>query len=161
MVNTRTTPSMSFMAENGTTFWESFDAINRNQSLCHWPHSAVGEWLWRNVAGINPDPDGPGYRSIIIRPQPTRDVYSCRAKNLSVRGAIEVEWALQNSEFHLDLAVPVGARAKVFFPVGNEDSIRESDIPARKAGSVKFLPMSESGPVFEVQSGRYHFTTKV
>jgi hypothetical protein len=63
-------------------FWESFDAINRNQSLCHWTHSGVGEWLWRNVVGLNSDQEHPGSRSMTIRPRPTKEVYACRAKNL-------------------------------------------------------------------------------
>jgi hypothetical protein len=94
---------------------ENKTACNRNQSLCHWTHSGVGEWLWRNVAGLNPDPDDPGYRSMTIRPQPTKEVHSCRSRYLSVRGAIEIEWAWRGGEFRLDIAVPVGARAKVFF----------------------------------------------
>ena len=94
-----------------------------------------------------------------IRPLPTKEVSSCRATYLSVRGAIEIEWALQGREFRLDIAVPVGARAKVLFPVGDQDSIRESSKPAKKASGVEFLSMSGNGPVFEVESGRYHFTT--
>lgn len=159
MVNMRTMPSWGFVAENGTTFWESFDAINHNQSLCHWPQSAVGEWLWRNVAGLNPDPDEPGYGSMTIRPRPTKEVYSCLARYLSVRGAIEIEWTLRGREFQLDIAVPIGARAKVFFPVGDQNSIREGSTPAKEAAGVEFLSMSGDGPVFEVESGRYHFTT--
>lgn len=157
MLNTRTMPSWGFMAENGTTFWESFDAIHRNQSLCHWTHSGVGEWLWKNVAGLGPDPDEPGYKSITIRPRPTEEVSSCRASYLSVRGAIEIEWAIRGVEFRLDITVPVGARAKVFFPVGDKDSVREGNTPANKASGVEFLSMSDGGPVFEVESGRYHF----
>ncbi len=159
MVNTRTMPSWGFMAENGTTFWESFDAINRNQSLCHWTHSGVGEWLWRNVAGLSPDPDDPGYRSMTIRPRPTKEVYACRARYLSVRGAIEIDWAMRGREFRLDLTVPVGASAKVFFPAGDQDSIREGTTFVKNASGVEFLSMSDSGPVFQVESGRYHFTT--
>ncbi len=159
MVDTRTMPSWGFMAENGTTFWESFDAINRNQSLCHWTHSGVGEWLWRNVAGLNPDPDGPGYRSMAIRPRPTKEVHACRARFLSGRGAIEIDWAMRDGAFRLDLTIPVGARAKVFFPVGDQNSIREGSTFVKSASGVEFLGMSDGGPVFQVESGRYHFTT--
>ncbi|SPE23700.1 putative Rhamnosidase [Candidatus Sulfotelmatomonas gaucii] len=159
MLNTRTMPSWGYIAENGTTFWESFDAIKRNQSLCHWTFSGVGEWLWRNVAGLNPDADDPGYRSITIRPRPAKEVSSCRARFPSVRGDIEIEWALRGREFRLDLAIPAGARAKVFFPGGDEDSVSEGDVSAKKASGVRFLSMSDSGPVFEVESGRYHFTS--
>jgi alpha-L-rhamnosidase len=159
MVSTQTTPSWGFMAENGTTFWESFDAIHRNQSLCHWTHSGVGEWLWRGVAGLSPDEEDPGYKSIILRPRPTKEVSSCRARYLSIRGAIEIEWALRGRELQLDIVIPAGAKAKVFFPAGNEDSVREGSALAKKANGVAFLSMSDTGPVFEVQSGRYHFST--
>ncbi|MGB7265333.1 MAG: family 78 glycoside hydrolase catalytic domain [Terracidiphilus sp.] len=158
MVNTRTMPSWGYIAENGTTFWESFNAINRNQSLCHWTFSGVGEWLWRNIAGLNPDADDPGFRSMTIRPRPTKEVYSCRAKYLSVRGAIEIEWVLRGREFRLDVAIPAGAKAKVYFPAGDEDSVKEGNTTAKKASGVEFLTMSDSGPVLEVESGRYHFT---
>lgn len=158
MVNTRTMPSWGFIAENGTTFWESFDAKNRNLSLCHWTHSGIGEWLWRNIAGLNPDPDSPGYKSMTIRPRPTREVSSCRAKYSSVLGAIEIEWELRGREFRLDITVPVGARAKVLLPLGDERSVREGNTSARNASGVEFLLMSDCGPVFKVESGRYHFT---
>ena len=158
MVATRSMPSWGFMAENGTTFWESFDAVNRNQSLCHWTHSGVGEWLWREVAGLSPDEEDPGYGSMTIRPRPTKEVSSCRARYLSIRGAIEIEWALRGSEFQLDIAIPAGAKAKVFFPAGDEESVKEGSTAANKANGVAFLSMSDAGPVFEVQSGRYHFS---
>lgn len=159
MLNTRTMPSWGYIAENGTTFWESFDAIHRNLSLCHWTHSGVAEWLWRNVAGLNPDPQDAGYRSITIHPRPTQEVWSCRARYVSIRGPIEIDWELRNGEFRLDLAVPVGAQAKVYFPVGHEDSVRERHSPAKRSHGVRFLSMSEGKPVFLVESGRYQFTT--
>lgn len=159
MVNTRTMPSWGFIAGNGTTFWESFDAIKHNLSLCHWTHSGVAEWLWRNVAGLAPDPDAPGYESMTIRPRPTDEVSACRARYSSVRGPIEIEWAMQGREFRLDLTVPAGARAKVFFPIGDVDSVKEGNIPTRKVTGVEFVSMSDSGPVFQVEAGRYRFAT--
>jgi alpha-L-rhamnosidase len=158
MVNMRSTPSWGFMAENGTTFWESFDANTMNRSLCHWTHSGVGEWLWRNVVGLEPDPLYPGYRSMTIQPRPTKEVSSCRARYLSIRGPIEIEWALRGHEFQLDVAIPVGARAKLIFPVSDQGSIREGKASPKTASDVEFLSMSDSGPVFQVPSGRYHFT---
>jgi alpha-L-rhamnosidase len=158
MLNIRTIPSWGFIAENGTTFWESFDASKGNLSLCHWTHSGVAEWLWRNVAGLNPDSNEAGYRSMTIRPQPTDEVSSCHARYLSIRGAVEIEWELRGRELRLDVSVPVGAKAKVFFPAGDEDSVREGNTPAKKADGVHFLSMTNAGPVFEVESGSYRFT---
>lgn len=160
MMSTRTMPSWGFMAENGTTFWESFDAINRNQSLCHWTHSGVAEWLWRHVAGLEPDLDNPGYRSMTIRPRPTREVNSCKASYLSVQGPIEIEWAMHGRQFSLDLTVPVGSRARVIFPSVDADSVKEGDTSAKIASGVQFLAMNDGCPVFQVESGKYRFTSQ-
>lgn len=158
MLNTRTMPSWGFIAENGTTFWESFDAIEHNLSLCHWTHSGVAEWLWRNVAGLVPSADDPGYESVTIRPRPTDEVSACRAIYRSIRGPIEIAWTMRGREFRLDLTVPVGTRAEVVFPVGDADSVEEGNMAARRASGVKFLSNGENSPIFEVEAGRYHFT---
>jgi alpha-L-rhamnosidase len=85
-------------------------------------------------------------------------VSSCHARYLSIRGAVEIEWELRGRELRLDVSVPVGAKAKVFFPAGDEDSVREGNTPAKKADGVHFLSMTNAGPVFEVESGSYRFT---
>ena len=43
MLALRDKPSWGYMVDNGTTFWEAFNARDRNLSLNHWTHSAVGE----------------------------------------------------------------------------------------------------------------------
>ena len=158
MLNVRTAPSWGFMADNGTTFWESFNAVASNLSLNHWTHSAVGEWLWRNVAGINPDPAHPGYQSFIIRPRPSEAVQSCEASYDSVRGPIKVAWAVKSGVFTLDLAVPVNSTAEVYLPVTNPVSVRENGKPAAESTGVKLLRMENGSAVYQVASGSYHFT---
>ena len=37
-------------------------------SFNHYSLGSVGEWLYRNVAGI--DPEQPGYRTLFVRPSP-------------------------------------------------------------------------------------------
>ncbi len=159
MLNQRTKPSWGYMVDNSTTFWESFDADNQNLSRNHWTHSAVGEWLWRNVAGINPDPANPGYQSIIIRPRPSHEVTSCQAIYNSIRGPIKVHWNLKDGMFTLDLTVPVGARADVYLPAIDPSSVKESGKPANESEGVKFLHTDEYASVFRVESGHYQFTT--
>ena len=160
MLNLRTKPSWGYMVDHSTTLWEAFDANTKNLSLNHWTHSAVGEWLWRNVAGINPDPADPGYQSIIIRPRPCHEVTSCQASYDSIRGPIKVSWKVQAGTFTLDLTIPVGAWARVYLPTPDESSVRESGQPAGTAEGVRFLQAGENGSVFQVESGTYHFLQK-
>ena len=90
----RDEPSWGYMAEHNTTMWEAFNANARNLSLNHWTHSAVSEWLWRDVAGLNPDEQHPGYQSFTIHPRPTKEVSWCNASYDSIRGRIVSNWKI-------------------------------------------------------------------
>jgi alpha-L-rhamnosidase len=46
------------------------------------------EWFYHDLAGIAPDPAGPGFRKIIIKPQPVGDIAWVKASYDSVRGRI-------------------------------------------------------------------------
>ncbi len=152
-----TRPSWRFIVDNSTTFWESFDADKRNQSLNHWTYSSIGEWLWRNVAGLNPDPRAPGYRSFIVRPRPSAEVDSCKATYQSIRGPIAINWSKSAAEFSLYLTVPVGSTAEVWLPTENAASITEGGKPATLAPGVKFLRSEQGHAVFQAESGQYQF----
>ena len=141
----------------GTTFWEAFDADKKTLSLNHWTHSACGEWLWRDVAGLNPDPDAPGYRAFIVRPRPSKEVAWCKASYHSVRGPIKVDWQVVDGEFTLDLQVPAGSEAQVNIP-GEVSTVREGGMPVTNAQGVKYLKSEDAHPVYEVASGHYRFT---
>jgi hypothetical protein len=39
-------------------------------SFNHYAYGAIGDWMYRVIAGLNDDPARPGYKHIIVRPQP-------------------------------------------------------------------------------------------
>jgi len=106
MLNRREQPSWGYMVDHSTTLWEAFNANSQNPSLNHWTHSAASEWLWRNIAGINPDEQHPGYQSFIIRPLPTKEVTWCNASYDSIRGRITSRWKSEGDKFTLAITVP-------------------------------------------------------
>ena len=153
-------PSWRFIVDNSTTFWESFNADGRKLSLNHWTYSSIGEWLWRNVAGINPDPQQPGYRSVVIHPRPSAEVTSCKASYQSIRGLIEVSWSKEQGSFSMDISVPVGATAEVYLPAAAPTGVTESGRPAASVEGVKFLRQEKDRIVFRVESGKYQFRSE-
>jgi alpha-L-rhamnosidase len=160
MVDQRTRPSWGYMVESGgTTLWEAFDANTRNLSLNHWTHSAVNEWLWRNVAGLNPDEGHPGYEEFNIRPRPTEEVSWCKATYRSIRGDIAMDWSVDGHTFTLKLVVPPGSVATVFIPANKVSGVMEGSKPASQAEGVSFVRMELGNAVFTVQSGVYRFTS--
>ncbi len=161
MLNQRDQPSWGYMVDHSTTFWEAFNANSQNLSLNHWTHSAVSEWLWRNVAGINPDEQHPGYQSFNIRPLPTKEVNWCNASYDSIRGKIATRWKIEGDKFTLAVTVPPNTTATVFVPSSDANSVTESAKPTAQAEGVKLLRQDNGTAVFQVSSGSYQFTSRV
>ena len=160
MVDQRDEPSWAYMANYNTTFWESFDANTQNLSLNHWTHSAINEWLWRSVAGLNPDEQHPGYQSFTIRPRPTKEVNRCQASYDSIRGQISSDWKYDGNQFTLAITVPANTTATVFIPTLSPDSVTESGRPAAESKGVTLLRSEPGNTVYQVVSGDYQFNSR-
>ena len=158
MLGLESAPSWGYMVNHGTTFWESFDADTRNLSLDHWTHSSVGEWLWRDVAGLNPDENNPSYKSFKVQPRASVVGSWSNATYNSMRGPIVVNWQRGANLFTLDLTVPVTASAIVYLPTAAVANVSEGGNPATAAAGVQWLRQEGAESVFQVGSGTYHFT---
>lgn len=160
MLTLRDEPSWGYMADYNTTMWEAFNANTQNLSLNHWTHSAISEWLWRNVAGINPDAQHPGYQSFTIRPRPTPEVSWCQASYDSIRGRIVSDWKMDGNKFTLKLTVPANTTATVYLPTKDIKMVTESGRVLARAAGVKLVKMEADHAVLEVGSGDYLFVSK-
>jgi len=161
MLDQRDEPSWGYMANYNTTFWEAFNANTQNLSLNHWTHSAVSEWLWRNVAGLNPDEEHPGWQSFTIHPRPTRQATWCQASYDSIRGRIVSDWKCDGNKFTLALSVPANTTATVVIPASDGSPVTESGRPAAQSESVTLLRTEASSVVYQVGSGNYQFASEM
>ena len=168
LINLRTVPSWGYMVDMGaTTIWERWDGFvkgrgfqdPRMNSFNHWAFGAVGEWAWRELAGINPDDDQPGYKHFFIRPRPVGDLTWVTARYDSIRGPIASEWKIADGRFSLHVEVPANATATVYVLAKDAAAVTEKGKPATQAEGVKFMKMDEGNAVFAVESGRYSFET--
>lgn len=149
-----------------TTMWERWDGWTPDQgfqtvgmnSFNHYAFGAVGEYLYRGVAGI--DTDGPGFRKIVIRPHPGGNLTYARASYKSIHGLIVSDWKIEGATLTLKVTVPANTTATVFVPLTGKGEVAEGGIPADKAQGVKFLRKEASAAVYEVGSGSYVFTVK-
>ena len=158
-------PSWGFSIKHGaTSIWERWNGWTPDEgfgdpgmnSFAHYAFGAVAEWLFRVVAGI--DTDGPGFKLIVIRPQPGGKLKHASAHYDSVRGRIASSWQRSKSGLTLSVAVPANTTAEVHVPAADATAVKESGKPATKAEGVKFLRMANSAAVFEVGSGEYEFS---
>lgn len=158
MLTLRDEPSWGYMAKKNTTMWEAFNAPAQNLSLNHWTHSAVSEWLWRNVAGLNPDEQHPGYQSFTIHPRPTREVTWCKASYDSIRGRISSEWQQSAGKFELQVVVPANTTATVYLPAKEVEFITESGRALTEVDGIRSARMESDHAVLEIGSGSYSFS---
>ena len=168
LLNLRTCPSWGFMLEQGaTTIWERWDGYVAGQgfqkpsmnSFNHWALGAVGEWIWRNIAGLNPDDSQPGWKHFTIEPRPGGDITWARGQYNSIRGPIVSNWRIEDGLFHLDVTIPVNATATVSVPASDTDSITIDGEPANASQIVRLLRVENGRAEFAVASGRYQFVS--
>ena len=171
LLNLRSVPSWGYMVDqDATTIWERWDAwvADRSRwggyrdpqmnSLNHFGFGAVGEWVWRELAGINPDADHPGYRRFVIRPRPCGDLTWLKASYESIRGTITSAWrVVDQAEFHLEVRIPANTRATVYLPAASTEAVTEGGRPVAEAEGVGAVRMEDGAVALDVGSGRYRF----
>ena len=166
LLTNRTFPSWLYMIDNGaTTIWERWDGYVKGRgfqdagmnSFNHWAFGAVGEWLWREVAGLNPDDTQPGWKHFVIAPRPGGGVTWARGAYQSIRGDIISEWKINAGRCTLTAVVPPNTTATVFMPCANAGAVQENGQPAERAQGVELLRRENSAAVYALSSGRFVF----
>ncbi|HVV73677.1 MAG TPA: alpha-L-rhamnosidase C-terminal domain-containing protein, partial [Verrucomicrobiae bacterium] len=166
LVTNRTFPSWLYMIDNGaTTIWERWDGFVKGRgfqdpgmnSFNHWAFGAVGEWVWRNVAGLNPDDTEPGWKRFTIRPRPGGGVTWARSRHETLHGRVYTSWKLEGNRFLLDVSVPANTTATIVLPQPWTSAVTESGRPVQGEPYIKPLPQDPSGASYHVESGTYRF----
>jgi len=154
------------MVKHGaTTIWERWNSWTEEKGLYepamnsfnHYAFGAVGEWLYRYVAGIDTDPQQPGFRHILIRPRIGGGLKYARAEYQSVRGRIISAWQAQDGALCLDVTIPANTTATVFVPALAGSTVTESGNSLEAAAGVRLLRQAEDAVVLAVGSGDYRF----
>ncbi len=115
-------PSWLYEVNMGaTTIWERWNSILPDgsisdtgmNSLNHYSYGSIVEWMYRDVCGIQPVEDAPGFRLFLLEPKPDRSLGFARAKFLSPAGMIESEWSYERDTLQYRFCVPYGASAEL------------------------------------------------
>ncbi|HXY40611.1 MAG TPA: alpha-L-rhamnosidase C-terminal domain-containing protein, partial [Vicinamibacteria bacterium] len=164
-----TFPSWGYSIRHGaTTIWERWDGWTAEKgfqdpgmnSFNHYSLGSVGEWMYAVVAGIDLDPEVPGYKKFVLRPRPGGGLTHARGELLSLYGSILSDWTIQDGMLHWTIDVPPNTTATVYVPTGDASSVTESGRPAAQAEGLKPLPGEGGAAVFEAGSGRYQLVAR-
>jgi alpha-L-rhamnosidase len=129
----------------GTTIWERWDSLRPDGtvnlgknikkniksggetksafaggmvSFNHYANGAVGDWLYRRVAGI--EPVTPGYKTFKIAPLPGGGLTWVICEKNTPYGKIVSEWYIENDIFKLNVTIPFNTQADVVLPTGEK-----------------------------------------
>ena len=117
IVNNKTFPGWGHMLENGaTTIWEHWEFSDNTFSHNHPMFGSVSEWFYKALAGIQPDPTGPGFKKFFIRPSVVGDLTWVKAHHDTMYGRIESSWKRDGDKLTMTVVVPPNTSATVFVP---------------------------------------------
>jgi alpha-L-rhamnosidase len=166
LLNQDTYPSWLYPITMGaTTIWERWDGVKPDSSFQdpgmnsfnHYAYGAIGAWLYRVVAGIDVDPDEPGYKHLVIRPQPGGGLTYARATLQTMYGPTASAWELADGQFRLDVTVPPNTHTTVLLPHAVLAQVTESGVPVGAADGITRAVQDGDAVSIEAGSGRYRF----
>ncbi|MDD4107420.1 MAG: glycoside hydrolase family 78 protein [Prolixibacteraceae bacterium] len=164
MINKTDYPSWGYMVKQGaTTIWELWNSDteppDRMNSRNHFALGCIGEWIWNTLAGVNICDEKPGFKRIIIRPEPVGDLKWVKARYETNYGMVTVDWKAEGGVFTLNLTVPPNSDALVMLPGIEQDSvIKESGVDI-DSQNIEGLSRNEDGSLL-VTAGNYLFTVE-
>jgi alpha-L-rhamnosidase len=152
LMNQRDYPSFGYNIEKGaTTLWETWTG---KDSHSHPMFGSVCAWFFKGLAGINPDPDNPGFKHVIIKPNVVDELDFAKAKYESMYGEISSFWEYNDGRFNLEVKIPANTTATVYIPGNNENNVTLD-----KAGA-RFVGVEGDFLRYEIHSGQYRFIAK-
>ncbi|CAG1008867.1 Alpha-L-rhamnosidase [Phycisphaerales bacterium] len=162
-------PSWLYQVKLGaTTMWERWDGWTPDRgfsdvgmnSFNHYAFGAVGDYLYRHVAGIAPL--APGYSRVLVAPTLTPGLDHAAATYDSIAGTIASAWRRTPQGAQFDITIPPNTTAEIRLPLGSAppESVTESHRPLKLAPGLSILPDPTNPHTLRLNaaSGTYHFT---
>ena len=141
-----------------TTVWERWNSVEPDgkisgtemNSLNHYSYGSIVEWMFRNMAGINPTEETAGFKKFRIVPMPDYRIENCDAKLRAASGLIESAWKIDGKQLKFKFTVPFDAEAEIVLPNASAEVIagQEENIECRQDGE---------NVVFLAEAGTYEF----
>jgi alpha-L-rhamnosidase len=154
LMNQRNYPGFGYILEkDATTLWEYWDG---KLSHSHPMYGSVIRWFFTGLAGINSDPDQPGYKHIRIEPAIAGDLTHVAAEYKSSYGPIVSRWRIADNTLYLKVKIPPNTTATVLVPSTELDPVhleRKSDW-----GNAERRDRVGNRTVYEVTPGEYEFS---
>lgn len=169
LLNQKTYPSWLYPVTMGaTTIWERWDGIKPDStfqeasmnSFNHYAYGAIGDWMYRNVAGIHPADDAVAYKNILIRPRPGGGLSHASASLMTGYGTVRSAWRKEETNLSLEVDIPANTSATICIPATNLENVLENGRPLTQSPGIQVQGMQEGCVVVRAGSGNYRFVSR-
>ncbi len=166
LLNRKEYPSWLYPVTQGaTTIWERWDGQKPDgsfqdkgmNSFNHYAYGAIGEWLYKAVAGIEIDAQQPAYKHILFRPHPGGGLDRAKASLETVYGTVSSDWKIAGGQFTLALELPPNTSASVRLPGARLSQVRESGRPLTSGNGLSDVADGGDAVTVRISSGKYLF----
>lgn len=155
------------VAQGATTIWEHWDGIKPDgtfwsdnmNSFNHYAYGAIGDWLYRKVAGLDMDGTIPAYKRVHIEPLfGLQSLSSARATFQSPYGEIVSAWRMLNdSNMEVDVRIPPNTTAEVILRGAALGGLREAGNHLQVGNGIFSMIETQNGVTLLIGSGSYRF----
>jgi alpha-L-rhamnosidase len=159
-----TYPSWLYPVKMGaTTIWERWDGEKTDStfqdpgmnSFNHYAYGAIGDWMYRVSAGI--EIMGPGYKHMIIQPQPSGRLTYSRASFESSYGTIASGWEKKDGKVMVKVRIPANTTATIILPAKDENKVTEEGKALSQNVYLRDIKTSDNRIIMQAGSGEYTF----
>jgi alpha-L-rhamnosidase len=163
-----TYPSWLYPVKMGaTTIWERWDGQKPDSSFQtpamnsfnHYAYGAIGDWMYRNITGLDTYEEGAGYKKIRIQPRLGGDLSYASADLETGYGKLSVHWRIADGKFIMDVEVPANTSASIYVLAATAEHIMENGHPVSVSKEIKVSGKEGNFIVLQTGSGNYHFST--
>ncbi|MCD7885965.1 MAG: hypothetical protein LUI87_20090 [Lachnospiraceae bacterium] len=109
-----------------TTIWERWNSVlpdgsisgTTMNSLNHYSYGSITEWMFRDMAGLQPLEEAPGFKRAKIAPKPDYQLQSAKAELNTAAGRYVSEWRIldEGRRLYVRVEVPFDAEAELTLP---------------------------------------------
>ena len=160
LASNTTYPSWGYMAKNGaTTIWELWNGNTADPKMNSQNHvMLLGDlliWYYENMAGIKSNPETPGFKQIIMKPDFDAGLTFVNASYESIHGLIKSNWKKNKNSLVWKITIPGNTSALVYLPTTNA-----SEVTVNNEKLSKSCKIENSKLVLELASGTYELNIK-
>lgn len=160
-------PSWLYPVKMGaTTIWERWDGQKPDStfqtpsmnSFNHYAYGAIGDWMYRKMAGLDTYEDGVGYKHIKIQPHIGGGFTNAAVSLKTYYGTVSCSWKIENDKLLMDIEIPANTTATIYVPASNAAAITESGKVLSALTDIKVTGAEDGYMVLQLGSGKYHFS---